>query len=149
MQSSDNMKPSARLTEMDPRFPSGEWVGFWIQRGSGRQTMSLHLWFGDGLANGVGSDIVGRFTMQGTYDLKNGRCHLNKQYQRAHRVQYEGNSEGDELWLWGIWQLRQDRGGFHIWPKGANDPTLCRANAAREIPLSTAGRISLVPVVIS
>jgi len=36
-------RPDKPQPETDPRFPSGPWVGFWIQRGFGKQRMSLWL----------------------------------------------------------------------------------------------------------
>jgi hypothetical protein len=134
------------IGETDPRFPSGPWVGFWIQRIAGKHRMRCHLSFSDGHVVGTGIDVVGRFTMEGTYDLKAGRCLLTKQYEAAHRLQYDGVSEGSELWLWGIWQLSNDRGGFHIWPEGMADPTQRRLKAAQDVPTRTARRISLAPV---
>ncbi|HXE53271.1 MAG TPA: hypothetical protein VN541_09665, partial [Tepidisphaeraceae bacterium] len=53
-------------TEVDPRFPSGEWKGFWLQRGlAGRQWMSLVLQFVEGHVSGEGRDAVGEFLIRG------------------------------------------------------------------------------------
>jgi hypothetical protein len=133
MEPFETSSSSERQLEIDPRFPSGPWVGFWIQEGVGKQRMTLHLWFREGRVAGTGSDVVGRFAMDGTYDLKTGRCLLIKQYIGAHRLQYRGASEGDELWLWGIWELPNDRGGFHLWPERAADPTRRILKAAKPV----------------
>jgi hypothetical protein len=145
MQPPDNLKRSETPSEVDSRFPSGPWVGFWIQRSFGKQKMSLYLSFREGRVSGAGSDIIGRFTMQGTYDLNTGRCLLTKQYELAHRLEYDGANQGDELWLWGIWQLPGDRGGFHLWPKGQDDPTQRRSKATKRAPHGTTRRLSLIP----
>ena len=73
-----------RAVEMDPRFPSGRWVGFWDQREWGSQQMSLSLSFINGHLQGSGRDMVGRFDFAGTYDLESGRVHMVKHYERAH-----------------------------------------------------------------
>jgi hypothetical protein len=146
MQPDQDSEPHVRSSEVDPRFPSGSWVGFWIQREVGKQKMACHLSFSDGRVAGGGGDIVGRFTINGRYDLKNGRCLLIKQYENAHSLQYDGASEGDDLWFWGIWRLPGDRGGFHLWPEGKADPTERRLKAANDLPAGAKGRVSLVPL---
>ena len=124
---------SIKTVETDHRFPSGPWTGFWIQKSFGKQGMKCHLSFSEGRLFGAGIDVVGRFAMSGTYDVGTGRCLLSKRYQGAHCVQYEGVCENDELWLWGVWQLGSDRGGFHIWPDGMPDPTRRRLKTRKNI----------------
>jgi hypothetical protein len=119
--------------ENDPRFLSGPWVGFWIQHRLGKQRMSLSLAFVAGRVTGNGRDIVGRFAFDGTYDLKTGRVVMTKQYERAHRVDYDGTNQGDGMWLWGVWNIRTVRGGFHLWPEGEDDPTQGRLKAEKEL----------------
>jgi hypothetical protein len=120
--------------ETDARFPSGSWVGHWVQRGWGKQRTSVALKFCDGRITGEGSDILGKFVFTGHYDLKTGRCEWTKQYVGAHTVRYEGVSEGRELWLWGLWHVKNLRGGFHLWPEGEADPTEKRTGATTEVP---------------
>ena len=56
--------------ETDPRFPSGPWTGFFLQRGfPGKQMMDLRLTFQAGNLNGEGRDWVGEFLIKGRYDL--------------------------------------------------------------------------------
>lgn len=112
-----------RLVEADPRFASGSWVGFWIQRGLGKQPMTLSLRFANGRVSGDGSDVIGRFRVAGTYGLESGYVRILKQYEQAHRVSYQGANQGDGLWLWGLWTLGGERGGFHLWPEAEDDPT--------------------------
>jgi len=120
-------RQSQPKTETDERFPSGPWVGFWLQRPLvGRQWMrDLWLRFAQGRVNGGGVDCVGEFRFDGRYDLKTGRVMLIKQYLGAHTVQYDGRNENDGQWIWGVWRMREigQSGGFHMWPKGVADPT--------------------------
>lgn len=122
--------------ETDPRFPSGKWTGFWLQRAyAGRQWMNLELTFAGGAVRGGGSDRVGDFSMAGTYDLTTGACSIVKTYERAHHVAYDGRNEDDGLWIWGVWTIRSlDRGGFHLWPAGEGDPTGRKLRAGRDRP---------------
>jgi hypothetical protein len=90
---------------------------------AGRQKMSLALEFADGKVTGSGSDRIGDFDMAGTYELKTGVVAIDKTYHRAHLVIYEGRNDGDGLWIWGVWRMTDDRGGFHMWPAGEDDPT--------------------------
>lgn len=134
--------------ETDPRFPSGPWVGFWIQRGFGKQKTSTILTFRDGRIDGAGGDIAGRFSFTGTYDLKTGRCKMDKQYFGGHLVKYDGVNEGEGLWLWGLWTLYGDRGGFHLWPEGENDPTEKRTSVELETPADAERQEKRVPAEI-
>lgn len=139
--------PKNLEVETDPRFPSGRWVGFWLQRQYvSRQYMSLELTFVNGAVRGGGSDRVGDFTMAGTYDLVSGHCTIQKAYAGAHSVSYEGRNEGDGLWIWGLWNIRSlDRGGFHLWPEGEDDPTGRTLRAEKELPAERP-RLKLEPV---
>ncbi len=111
--------------ESDPRFPSGEWTGFYLQYWlPGRHPTNLTLNFREGTLTGTGSDHVGSFTVDGTYDVRSGKCAWNKQYIGRHSIAYRGVNEGQGIW--GVWELKQlwglltDRGGFHIWPEGCD-----------------------------
>jgi hypothetical protein len=134
MSQSEDQDLNQRAVETDPRFPSGPWLGFWIQRQWGKQQMSLSLAFVDGRVTGRGRDIVGPFDFSGTYDLKTGRVVMTKQYEKAHRVEYDGTNQGDGMWVWGVWTIRSHRGGFHLWPEGEDDPTQRRLKAEAELP---------------
>ena len=111
--------------ETDDRFPTGEWVGFWLQRPhvAGRQAMELSLAFALGKVYGSGSDCVGEFAMRGRYEVDSGKVTIQKQYTGAHRVLYEGWAEGGKG-IWGVWKIPEvGKDGFHIWPKGMRDPS--------------------------
>jgi hypothetical protein len=132
----------AILLETDPRFPSGPWVGFWIQQGLGRKWMRLRLKFLDGRVTGDGHDCIGRFLFHGSYDLSTGAVELVKTYLGQHEVEYAGRNEDDGLWLWGVWQVKTfDRGGFHIWPEWENDPTQRRLGAEEDLPIEQEQRV--------
>ena len=109
--------------ELDPRFPSGDWTGFYLQYWMpGRHTTNVHLTWQDGELAGNGSDRVGSYNLAGTYDAATGRCEWTKTYLGRHSVTYRGVNDGHGIW--GVWELPQlgglfiDRGGFHLWPEG-------------------------------
>lgn len=112
--------------ESDPRFPSGSWVGFFLQKiFPGRHAMELRLKFHAGNMTGEGRDWVGDFLITGFYDLGDGKCSWTKKYLAKHSVFYQGYNEGKGIW--GVWTIRsvgiEQSGGFHIWPEGFGDPT--------------------------
>ncbi|HEY2881661.1 MAG TPA: hypothetical protein VGJ15_04495 [Pirellulales bacterium] len=113
------------LLEPDSRFPSGTWTGFFLQYWiPGRHKTDAQLTFNNGQLSGAGSDWVGQYTIEGTYDAATGQCQWIKRYLGRHYVSYRGVNEGRGIW--GVWELPQlmglfvDRGGFHIWPEGAD-----------------------------
>jgi hypothetical protein len=120
--------------EHDPRFPSGEWTGFFLQPSQQRHPMSLHLHFHHGAFTGDGTDPVGPFSLRGTYDTHSGDVQFLKTYIRRHAVRYKGCNEGKGIW--GLWSLPSDRGGFHIWPKSMPDPTARHLHAQETAPLA-------------
>lgn len=106
------------MNEDDPRFPSGEWEGFYLYgfgMGLARHRMSCVFTFTRGQVSGSGTDDVGPFTWSGSYDLSAGRCRLHKRYAQ-HVVFYDGYVESQGMW--GIWELPSSRGGFRLWPQG-------------------------------
>ena len=124
--------------ETDPRFPTGKWVGFFLDRRlPGRHQMELTLSFADGRLTGAGRDRVGRFTIDGTYSTADGKCDWLKQYVKAHGLSYRGFNEGKGIW--GTWELHDAglifTGGFHIWPEGMSDPTQPRLAEEADIPV--------------
>ena len=129
-------KPSKRPPETDPRFPSGRWTGFWLQKEiRGRQYMRLHLEFSQGVLIGEGSDCVGDFEIRGDYELKTGKCAFIKRYIAQHSVNYAGQNQGDGKWVWGVWTIgRAFTGGFHIWPYGEADPTGEKLKEEADLP---------------
>jgi hypothetical protein len=116
--------------ELDTRFPSGEWHGFYIQPSfaKGRRfRMDLCLTFKDGILSGEGRDSVWKFIIKGRYDIKSGEVTFHKHYLGMHSVYYRGFAEGKGIW--GVWEISSprssysDKGGFHIWPKGMAEGT--------------------------
>ncbi|HEY1377976.1 MAG TPA: hypothetical protein VGF55_14345 [Gemmataceae bacterium] len=125
--------------ESDPRFPSGPWTGFFLQKLiPGRHLMELHLTFRQGTITGEGRDWIGEFVIRGRYDISDGRCHWTKRYVGKHDVFYQGFNEGKGIW--GSWEIAATReyprqhGGFHIWPEGMADPTGHVLHAEAEVP---------------
>jgi hypothetical protein len=113
--------------ETDPRFPSGPWTGFFLQREMpGRHMMEVGLTFRNGTIRGEGRDWVGQFSIRGRYDLADGKCYWTKRYLGRHDVFYQGYNEGKGIW--GTWEFSEPqhliapRGGFHIWPEGMGNP---------------------------
>ena len=111
--------------ECDPRFPGGPWTGFFLQYWlPGRHTTNVDLTFSLGNLNGDGQDFVGRYSIDGHYDVVSGQCEWTKRYHGRHSVAYRGVNDGHGIW--GVWEIRQfgglyvDRGGFHLWPEGTD-----------------------------
>ena len=137
--------------ETDPRFPSGPWVGFFLQKLiPGRHTMELRLTFHDGGMQGEGRDWVGPFHVKGRYDLADGKCYWTKKYVGKHDVFYQGYNEGKGIW--GVWEIsthryRGDlaRGGFHIWPEAMGDPTDEHLVAEADLPVSEGELVGASP----
>ncbi len=125
--------------ETDPRFPSGPWHGFWIQKfhPKGKHRTELTLTFRQGVLTGEGRDWVGKYLVRGRYELDSGRCHWTKSYVGKHDVFYQGFNEGKGIW--GTWEINfaemQWRGGFHIWPKGMADPNGDALKEEADLPL--------------
>lgn len=131
--------------EADPRFPGGRWTGFWLQPSApGKHRMELEMRFEDGRLTAEGRDRVGPFTFDGRYDVVTGRCEWVKRYAGSHVVAYAGASEGEPMWLWGVWSIAGgaslDKGGFHLWPEWAADPTAPAKAAKAEVPAESGER---------
>ena len=79
--------------ETDPRFPSGPWTGFFLQKEiPGKHLMEMRLTFQLGNMTGEGRDRVGQFLFKGRYDLADGKCYWTKKYVRKHDVFWVGLS---------------------------------------------------------
>ena len=132
--------PDPALLETDPRFPSGPWTGFFLQPlMPGRHRMELRLTFGGGVMTGEGRDWVGEFVIRGRYTIEDGRCHWTKRYLGRHDVFYNGFNEGKGIW--GTWEIPSggqyvpQRGGFHIWPEGMQDPSEPELSEEADLPV--------------
>jgi hypothetical protein len=101
-------------------FPSGPWAGFYnYGRSTRKHRMDLVLIFADHTVSGDGSDDIGQFVLAGRFDGTNGECYWTKTYIGAHEVYYRG-FRGDKG-IWGLWELPNESGGFHIWPLGQGE----------------------------
>ena len=61
-------------------------------------------------------DDIGQFAVTGRFDCTNGECYWTKTYIGRHDVYYRGFRDGKGIW--GLWELPNESGGFHIWPLG-------------------------------
>lgn len=122
--------------EADWRFPSGPWIGFFLQPSlPGRHWMDLKLAFRAGRIQGSGNDWIGAFVVAGSYHLHNGLCTFSKTYIGRHHVAYEGYNEGKGIW--GRWRIPLvHQGGFHIWPKRRGESSGPELNEAADIVLN-------------
>jgi hypothetical protein len=125
--------------ETDPRFPSGRWTGFFLdKRVPGKHQMELLLTFRQGEMTGEGRDWVGKFVIRGRYSPRDSKCYWHKRYVGGHDVYYQGFNEGKGIW--GTWELVPKevyglvQGGFHIWPENMGDPTQITLAEEAEIP---------------
>ena len=108
--------------ELDHRFPSGPWCGFFLMSHfQGRHQMELKLTFRQGSMTGEGEDLIGPFLIRGRYQVEDGQCWWTKRYIGKHDVFYHGYNEGKGIW--GLWEIPPNwKGGFHIWPEAMGDP---------------------------
>ena len=133
--------------ETDPRFPSGPWTGYFLQKAiPGRHRMELRLTFRGGAMTGEGRDWVGPFTIRGRYSVADGKCYWTKRYAGKHDVFYQGFNEGKGIW--GVWEIVEwSRGGFHIWPEGMPDPSLPQLSAQADLPVYREDDVEVVETV--
>lgn len=132
---SDEESDKKAIEETDERFPSGPWIGYFLQREvPGRHWMDLTLRFREGHIEGAGTDWVGRFLVNGTYRVQDGVCAMGKHYLGKHKVDYRGFNEGRGIW--GTWQIPPFfQGGFHIWPKAMGDLSQPTLDESLELPV--------------
>lgn len=96
-------------------FSSGQWNGFYLEKHeTKRGWMHLYLEFKDGSIRGEGTDYVGPWVLEGSYE-DSGRCHWTKKYMGKHTVKYRGQL--GEQGITGSWSIAGLLAGpFHIWP---------------------------------
>lgn len=110
--------------ETDDRFPTGPWIGFFLQPDSSqRHRMDLSLQFAQDRITGEGYDWVGEFTIAGTYNTKTGDCSWTKHYLGQHSVNYAGQAR--HRGIVGQWQIPELSpfwtGPFFVWPRAYGD----------------------------
>ena len=103
-------------------YPSGLWRGYWEQPAFGRQPMDdFLLRFADGMVEGEGRDVIGRFTVTGTCD-DHGAVSFVKQYIGRHRVLYRGVYDGEGT-IFGAWSIGESWSGpFALSPVRGSPP---------------------------
>ena len=99
--------------------------------------MDLDLCFTNGNMTGTGIDNIGPFSIKGRYDSSNQECYWTKSYLGAHDVFYRGFREGKGIW--GTWELRGGRGGFHIWPLQSGEGQQESTSSERQEPIEGKG----------
>jgi hypothetical protein len=100
-------------------FPSGLWTGYYQYRDGRRGHQDLNLQFAAGRMTGSGTDEVGGFVVEGSYDTSTSEAQWQKRYPNGHLVEYRGFREGPVDGIWGTWHIPKVwSGGFHIWPLG-------------------------------
>lgn len=123
--------------EADSRFPSGPWVGYFLQAEipPGKHGMELRLTFKNGVMTGEGRDLIGDFLIRGKYQVEDGKCWWTKRFIGKHDVFYQGYNEGKGIW--GTWEIPPSwKGGFYIWPEAMGDPTRQRLRESIEEPFN-------------
>ena len=107
--------------------------------------MDLNLTFAHGFMAGEGNDDVGRFFIKGRYEADSRECHWIKSYVGAHDVFYRGFREGKGIW--GTWEIAiRYHGGFHIWPRGADEGESHSQAAEQGQPVDAIGPSVSAPV---
>jgi hypothetical protein len=123
--------------ETDSRFPSGPWVGYFLQKElpPGKHGMELRLTFRQGVMTGEGRDLIGEFLIRGKYQVEDGKCWWSKRFIGKHDVAYQGYNEGKGIW--GLWEIPPSwKGGFYIWPEAMGDPTRRKLHESIEEPFN-------------
>jgi len=110
--------------ETDDRFPTGEWMGFYMQPdGRRRYRMDLFLEFVPNAITGRGTDAIGEFAIRGAYDAATARCEWTKQYVGGHGVEYTGVA--GRRGIVGRWSIPGQpaswSGPFFVWPRALGD----------------------------
>jgi len=95
--------------------------------------MDLVLTFCNHTISGDGSDDIDRFFLAGRFDGTNGECYWTKTYIGGQEVYYRGFREGKGIW--GLWELPNESGGFHIWPLGQGEGEQNYENAEEPSPV--------------
>jgi hypothetical protein len=120
-------------------FPSGPWTGFYnYGRSKHKHRMDLVLMFANHSVSGDGHDDIGQFVVSGRFDETNGDCYWTKSYIGSHDVYYRGFREGKGIW--GLWELPNESGGFHIWPLGQEEGDQDHERAEEPIPVEAVAR---------
>ena len=127
----ENERTPVDGAEEHPDFPSGEWIGYWIEGGS-RCRQDLVLRFRGGALSGSGGDGVGAFTIHGQYDVESREVTWTKRYLGSHDVYYRGFREIKGIW--GTWEIDSWRSGFHIWPRSEGDGEAIAISEEIEVP---------------
>lgn len=140
-----SVEPDRPQLEVDERFPSGPWVGYYQQWGT-QSRQRLGLSFAGGRVSGGGRDPAGEFHVRGTYDLDSGAVRLSKVYPE-YRVEYDGKAGQDGIggnwWITYLGGLLNDRGHFLIWPDALGAEEAARAEEMAGVGVESGASLSL------
>ena len=125
------------MSHQDPTSsnpPSGRWKGYYCYSANAvRHRQELELIFSNGSISGDGSDGIGCFLIAGLFDER-GQVIWTKTYPGSHHVEYRGFWERKSIW--GVWNIGMlNRGGFRIWPDGAEENESSEVEAEVELQL--------------
>eukprot|EP00457_Paulinella_chromatophora_P002111 gb/GEZN01002115.1/.p1 GENE.gb/GEZN01002115.1/~~gb/GEZN01002115.1/.p1 ORF type:complete len:796 (-),score=107.06 gb/GEZN01002115.1/:249-2603(-) len=101
-------KLSMKESQEDVMFPGGSVAGFYSQPDGVRSEMEFaYLTLRSGRVRGQGDDVIGGFTVMGTYSRAAKRFKFDKQYIGQHLVIYEGTitEQPTQLLLTGQWHI--------------------------------------------
>ena len=78
-----------------------EWKGYYVQFGQQFPMefadLQINIASAQPGVSGSGADIVGNFTLQGSYDSSSSAIKFTKQYEGAHAIYYEGTLSASQL----------------------------------------------------
>ena len=84
-----------------------EWKGYYVQFGQQFPMefadLQINIASAQPGVSGSGADIVGNFTLQGSYDSSSSAIKFTKQYEGAHAIYYEGTLSASQTEITGYW----------------------------------------------
>lgn len=122
--------------------PSGPWKGYYLYGHGGiRHRMGLRLTFGpDGRITGEGTDDIGRFAIDGSFDPATSAASWLKAYIGMHTVDYSGIYCAKTIC--GDWTLGGAVGGFWIWPFAMGEQAVDEVESQLGMAASDLGHVS-------
>lgn len=92
---------------------SGLWVGFYTQFNT-EHPFSMQLAFQGNNVHGVGSDEIGQFSIDGSWNSNTGKVEFVKRYVGQHSVTYEGTLANDGTSMEGTYRVGGGSGKFRM-----------------------------------
>jgi hypothetical protein len=111
------MEPRYELPELFQTITaqSGTWNGYYKQKDT-QYPFTIQLFLGnyDGSVKGEGTDDIGNFLINGSWNKGDGSIHFAKQYLGAHTVMYDGSLSPDGRQMDGKYIVQGASGDFHM-----------------------------------